>query len=381
MTRPPMPHMAVTPATAEAPRRAAGPRQPGPTPAETSRATRAGIAPETPPEAPGDHRAIAVFLDAVAAETGAAQNTLLAYGRDLRDLAQWLSGRGATMAGLTRDLVEDYLTHCDAQGLSRATRARRLSSIRQFTRFALDEGWRGDDPAIRISGPGRARRLPRTLEQADISALIEAAAAIARGPSDRARNLCLIEMLYATGMRISELVSLPVAACRGDPQVLLIRGKGSKDRLVPLSGPARAALTAWLALRDGAAADSALGRLIAGPGARWLFPAPGKAGHLPRQSVGRLLSQMAVQAGIDPARVSPHVIRHAFATHLLEGGADLRSIQSFLGHADLGTTEIYTHVLDQRLRDLVLNHHPLSTLSEARTSGDTPTNDHRDLGT
>lgn len=309
-----------------------------------------------------DQRAISTFLDAQAAEAGAARNTLLAYGRDLSDFADWLAGQNRALAGITREEIEDYLSFCDAQGLSRATRARRLSAIRQFSRFALEEGWRDDDPAIRISGPGRAQRLPKTLSQSEVSAILDAAPQIGRGPVEQARNRCLIELLYATGMRVSELVALPVAACRGDPQVLLIKGKGGRERLVPLTGKARAALSAWLAIRDRAPddADSAFGRLVAGKGARWLFPAPGAAGHMPRQSFGRLLGEIATHAGIDPTRVSPHVIRHAFATHLLEGGADLRAIQTLLGHADLGTTEIYTHVLDQRMRDLVLNHHPLA---------------------
>ena len=307
-----------------------------------------------------DHRAISAFLDAQAAEAGAARNTLLAYCRDLQDLSDWLSDKNTSLDGLTRDLVEDYLTYCDAQGLSRATRARRLSSIRQFSRFALEEGWREDDPAIRISGPGRAQRLPKTLDRAEIDALLAAAPLMGRTELDRSRNRCLIELLYATGMRVSELVGLPVAGCRGDPAVLLIRGKGNKERMVPLTGPARAALADWLRLRDAAAKDSPLGKLVAGAGGRWLFPAPGAAGHMPRQSFSRLLNDMAIKAGIMPSRVTPHVIRHAFATHLLEGGADLRSIQTLLGHADLGTTEIYTHVLDQRMRDLVLNHHPLA---------------------
>ncbi|SEN96926.1 integrase/recombinase XerD [Paracoccus alcaliphilus] len=314
----------------------------------------------------GDGTAISAFLDAQAAEAGAARNTLLAYGRDLRDLSEWLARRDLSLAGLTREIVKDYLAFCDAQGLSRATRARRLSSIRQFTRFALEEGWREDDPAIRISGPGRPRRLPKTLDQAEIEAMLAAAPGIGRKPSDRVRNLCLIELLYATGMRVSELVALPVAACRGDPAVLLIRGKGGKERLVPLTPPARQALTDWLQLRDNPPEGSPLARLIAGRGARWLFPAPGAAGHMPRQSFGRLLNDIAVAADVDPSRVTPHVIRHAFATHLLEGGADLRSIQTLLGHADLGTTEIYTHVLDERMRDLVLNHHPLARNDPAR---------------
>ena len=316
-----------------------------------------------------DHQAIGAFLDAQAGEAGAARNTLLAYGRDLRDLSDWLGARGLALAGLTREQVEDYLSHCDAQGLSRATRARRLSAIRQFTRFALEEGWREDDPAIRIAGPGRAARIPRTLTRDQIQALLDAAPGIGRTPTERARNLCLIELLYATGMRVSELVSLPVQGCRGDPAALVIRGKGGKERMVPLGRAARAALADWLALRDGAPKDSLLARLLAGKGARWLFPAPGAAGHMPRGSFARLLGQMALAAGIDPGQVTPHVIRHAFATHLLEGGADLRSIQMLLGHADLGSTEIYTHVLNHRMRDLVLNHHPL-----ARRAG--PAEDH-----
>ncbi|MDP0930249.1 site-specific tyrosine recombinase XerD [Paracoccus onubensis] len=307
-----------------------------------------------------DHRAISAFLDAQAAESGAARNTLLAYGRDLRDLSDWLGDKRHSLGDLTREMVEDYLTHCEAQGFSKATRARRLSSIRQFTRFALEEGWREDDPAIRISGPGRSQRLPKTLSRTEVEAILAAAPGLGRTVADRSRNLCLIELLYATGMRVSELVSLPVATCRGNPALLLIRGKGNKERMVPLTEPARKALSAWLKIRDNAPKDSPLARLIADKGARWLFPAPGAAGHLPRQSFGRLLKDISVAAGLDPSRVTPHVIRHAFATHLLEGGADLRSIQTLLGHADLGTTEIYTHVLDQRMRDLVLNHHPLA---------------------
>lgn len=307
-----------------------------------------------------DLRAISAFLDAIAAELGSAQNTLMAYGRDLRDVVDWMAGRGMTLTTLTREQIEDYLTHCDAQGLSRATRARRLSSIRQFCRFALEEGWREDDPAIRISGPGRSKRLPKTLDPAEVDALLDTAPKLGRNEAERTRNLCLMELLYATGMRVTELVTLPVTTCRGDPAVLMVRGKGNKDRMVPLTDPARQALRDWIACRDNAPKDSRLGRLVEGSGAKWLFPAPGAAGHLPRQSFSRLLKEIAVAAGVDPSRVTPHVIRHAFATHLLQGGADLRSIQMLLGHADLGTTEIYTHVLDERMRDLVLNHHPLA---------------------
>lgn len=311
-----------------------------------------------PPDEPAELRRIAAFLEAKSAEDGAARNTILAYGRDMADFLAFLRARGLTLAGFPREAVEDYLARCDAEGLGRATRARRLSSIRQFTRFALDEGWRPDDPAIRIAGPGRVRRLPKTLSQDEVARLLDAAPALGGDEVARARNRLLIELLYATGMRVSELVSLPVAACRGDPAVLMVRGKGGRDRMVPLTPPARAALRDWLVLRDGA--DGPLAALVAGKGARWLFPARGAAGHMNRQAVNLLLRDWAVAAGIDTARVTPHVIRHAFATHLLEGGADLRAIQMLLGHADLGTTEIYTHVLGSRLRDLVLNHHPLA---------------------
>lgn len=303
---------------------------------------------------------IATFLDAQAAEAGAARNTILGYGRDLSDFADWLMARNLTLDDVSRGQIIDYLAHCEAQGLARSTRARRLSAIRQLTRFALEEGWREDDPAIRIQGPGKTQRLPKILSQTEVTVLLDAVPRTGRTEADRTRNRCLIELLYATGMRVSELVSLPVAATRGDPLLLLIRGKGGKERMVPLSGPARDALGAWLALRDGAARDSALGKLVAGNGARFLFPAASKAGHMARKSMNDLIRDLAIAAGIDPARVTPHVIRHAFATHLLEGGADLRAIQTLLGHADLSTTEIYTHVLDQRMRDLVLNHHPLS---------------------
>lgn len=307
-----------------------------------------------------DARRVSAFLEAQAAEAGAARNTLLAYGRDLNDFIAWLTDRGEGLLTVSRDGVEDYLTHCDDQGLSRATRARRLSSIRQFTRFALDEGWREDDPAGRITGPGRAQRLPKTLSRDEVSAMLEVAASLGRTPADRLRNHALVELIYATGMRVSELVTLPVSACRGDPALLLIRGKGGKERMVPLSAPARRALAAWLSHRDGAEASTPLGRLVHGKDARWLFPAASTEGHMPRQAFNNLIAQVAIAAGIDPARVSPHVLRHAFATHLLEGGADLRAIQTLLGHADLGTTEIYTHVLDARMRDLVLKHHPLA---------------------
>lgn len=307
-----------------------------------------------------DLRRIGAFLDAQAAEAGAARNTLLAYGRDLADLAAWAARHGTTLTSMIREDIEAYLSRCEAEGLSRSTRARRLSAIRQFTRFALDENWREDDPAIRLSGPGRSQRLPKVLSQGEVAKLLDTVQSHGATPEDRARNTAAMELIYATGMRVSELVSLPVAALRGDPELVLIRGKGGKERMIPLTGPARAAVARWLALRDTAPPDSTLGRLVAGKGARWLFPAAGAAGHMTRQAFHGMLAGLAAAAGLPPGKVTPHVLRHAFATHLLEGGADLRAIQTLLGHADLGTTEIYTHVLDERMRELVLTRHPLA---------------------
>jgi integrase/recombinase XerD len=300
-------------------------------------------------------RWISTFLAAQAAENDAAHNTQLAYGRDLADFTGWLAARDLHLATATREDVESYLISCEAQGLARATRARRLASIRALYRFAFDEGLRPDNPALRIEGPGSDQRLPGTLTETEVTRLLDAA----RTSRDATRNTCLMEILYATGLRVTELVTLPDAALRGDPQMILVRGKGGKERLVPLSSPARTASAEWLARRDAAEEDRPRGT----PPSRWLFPSRAKEGHLTRQAFFALLKELAIAACIDPARVSPHVLRHAFATHLLARGADLRAIQTMLGHADLSTTEIYTHVLDERLRDLVLMHHPLARKS------------------
>lgn len=302
-------------------------------------------------------RWIATFLDARVADLGAARNTQLAYGRDLMDFADWLERRGLGLATADRAAVEDYLVDCDAQGLSKATRARRLSSIRQLYRFAFEEGWRQDNPALRLTGPGRAKSLPKTLTETEVTRLMDAARTRARNPVDRLRDTALFELLYATGLRVSELVGLPVAAVRGDPRMILVKGKGDKERMVPLSGPARAALADWLAQRD---AEEEAGRKAGRVSSKHLFPGEGRDGHLTRQYFHSLVKDVAVLAGISPARVTPHVLRHAFATHLLAHGADLRVIQTLLGHADLATTEIYTHVLDGHLKDLVLTRHPLA---------------------
>ncbi len=300
---------------------------------------------------------IAAFLEAQAAELDAAENTRLAYARDLKDFDDWQTDRGKTLQDASRTEIEDYLVHCEAQGLAQSTRARRLSAIRQLYRFAFEEGWRNDNPAIQIRGPGRRKSLPKTLDTEEVDRLLSAARDHGATGRDRLRNACLMELLYATGMRVSELVELPLTAARGDPRMLLVRGKGGKERMVPLSTPARAALAAWLAERDG---EEDAARLDRRKGSRFLFPSRGKAGHLTRNGFYLLIKDIAVAAGVSPAKVTPHTLRHAFATHLLAGGADLRVIQTLLGHADVSTTEIYTHVLDERLKALVLEHHPLS---------------------
>lgn len=297
---------------------------------------------------------VQAFLEAQAAELDAATNTQLAYARDLRIFADWLSPNGLHFATVTQDDVEAFLIASEAEGLSSATRARRLSAIKQLFRFAFDEGWRTENPAIQIKGPGKSKALPKILSEQEVTALLTAA----REPGHEAhRNTCLMELLYATGMRVTELVTLPLVAVRGDPRMLLIRGKGGKERMVPLSPPARAAVLTYLADRDVEEDQAHQSGRRASP---YLFASRGKAGHLTRQRFFLLIKDIAARAGVDPAKVTPHTLRHAFATHLLAHGADLRAIQTMLGHADVATTEIYTHVLDERLTELVLQHHPLS---------------------
>ncbi len=294
------------------------------------------------------------FLAAQAAELNAAKNTLLSYGRDLRDFSDWLTRKGSDFEAATQETIEVYLIACEAEGLAKTTRARRLSSIKQLFRFAFEEGWRDTNPALKIKGPGRAKTLPKTLSLSEVERLLAAARESGR---EALRNTCLMELLYATGMRVSELVGLPVAAARGNPKMLLVLGKGGKERMVPLSGPAREALSIWLKARDEAEAAAIKKGLSP---SRFLFPSTGKEGHLTRHHFYVLIKTLAVAAGVSPSKVTPHTLRHAFATHLLAGGADLRAIQTMLGHADVATTEIYTHVLEDRLRDLVIDHHPMS---------------------
>jgi len=299
-------------------------------------------------------RWIQTFLEAQAAELDAATNTQLAYARDLQGFAGWLAPKNLHFSTVSRDHVEGYLIDCAAEGLAKSTRARRLSAIKQLYRFAFEEGWRADNPAIQIKGPGREPRLPKTLSIAEVDRLLDAARST---PREALRNACLMELLYATGMRVTELVSLPVSAARGDPRMLLVRGKGGKERLVPLSPPARDALAAYLVERDEAEEAARKGGKAA---SRFLFPSHGKSGHLTRHRFFGLIKAFARAGGVPDDKVTPHTLRHAFATHLLAGGADLRAIQTMLGHADIATTEIYTHVLDERLKELVLDHHPLA---------------------
>ncbi len=311
---------------------------------------------------------ISAFLEAQAAELGAATNTLLAYGRDLKDFDAYLAAKALDFNLAARNDVEAYLVWCDAQGLAQSTLARRLSAIKQLYRFAFEEGLRSDNPAIQITGPGKSKRLPKVLSEQEVDRLLEAARSSGRNQQETLRNTCLMELLYATGMRVSELVSLPVSATRGDPRLLLIMGKGGKERLVPLSAPSRAALSSWLGMRDEIHAASQAQKI---PASRFLFPSRGASGHLTRHRFYLMIKEFAVAGGVDPSKVTPHTLRHAFATHLLAHGADLRAIQTMLGHADVATTEIYTHVLEARLSELVLENHPLAKTALRKSQGST----------
>lgn len=300
---------------------------------------------------------ISRFLEAIQAERDAAQNTVLSYARDLRDFEAFLAKGDANLATATRADIEAYLIDQTNHGMAQTTRARRLSAIRQLYRFAFLEGWRKDDPAGLIKGPKRHRHLPGNLSEADVDRLLKAAATTGNTDAERARNTCLYQLLYATGLRVTELVSLPISAVRGDPRMILVRGKGGRERMVPLSPPARAALQVWIAIRD---ADQDEARKLGKPQSGFLFPSRGKRKHMTRERFFLLTKELAGTAGLDPALISPHTLRHAFATHLLANGADLRVIQTLLGHASIATTEIYTHVLESRMKELVFDNHPLS---------------------
>jgi integrase/recombinase XerD len=311
--------------------------------------------------AAGDTPHVTAFLDMMAAEKGAAVNTLDAYRRDLSDFTAFLDRTGTSLMGAKQADVSRYLVELSQAGLKPASRARRLSAVRQLYKFLEAEGIvAAGNPTGGVTGPGKTRALPKTLSVDDVDRLIEASAHAAEGLSGRdlvraVRHYCLLEMLYATGMRVSELVSLPRSVLKGDPRLLTIRGKGGRERLVPLNSKARAALDRYLGL--GTDPRDRVAPMIT---TRFLFPSRGEDGHLTRQRFAQDLKETAVAAGLDPERVSPHVLRHAFASHLLDRGADLRAVQSLLGHADISTTEIYTHVLEERLKRLVTEHHPLA---------------------
>ncbi|QFR33170.1 site-specific tyrosine recombinase XerD [Ancylobacter sp. TS-1] len=319
------------------------------------------------------------FLDMMAAERGAGVNTLSAYGRDLDDYEAFLVTQGVDPLTAQTAHIRAYLAELTARGLAGASVARRLSALRQFHRFLYLEGLRGDDPAAVLEGPRRTRPLPKVLSLEDVTRLIDTAHARAAEPvpslgeaARRARVACFIELLYATGLRVSELAALPASAAGTRGEAIIVRGKGGKERLVPLGEAAKAAMRAYRDARDSAArgpdgaakagsGKAGTGKSGAGEAgaSRWLFPSAAASGHITRQQVALDLKDLALAAGLDPARLSPHVLRHAFASHLLAHGADLRIVQTLLGHSDISTTQIYTHVLDERLKSLVRDLHPL----------------------
>ena len=302
---------------------------------------------------------VAGFLEALASERGAGANTIEAYRRDLSDYEAHLREQGTDALKAGQSHVRAYLAARSARSLSASSLARRLSAIRQFHKHLYAEGRRRDDPTLAIEGPRRARPLPKTLTIEEVERLIatareglDAAERPLRERVAAARMACVIELIYASGLRVSEVLSLPKAAARTKEPLLTVRGKGGKERLAPLSGPALAAMAVYRALLDQAAPGAAA--------ARWLFPADSASGHMTRQAFARDLKVVASAAGISAARVSPHVLRHAFASHLLQNGADLRVVQELLGHADISTTQIYTHVLDERAKAMVRDLHPLN---------------------
>ena len=305
-----------------------------------------------------DEALIELFLDMLAAERGAGKNTLDAYRNDLADLAGHLHAAGKTIAAATTDDLRGFLSALSERGFKASSLARRLSALRQLYRFLYAEGKRGDDPAAVLEGPKRGRSLPKVLSIAEVDALLAQARKEMEDaeapPAKRlraARLLCLLEVVYATGLRVSELVALPAASARRDQRMLVVRGKGGRERLVPFNQAAKRAMAEYLALRTEAGSDA---------DSKWLFPSFGEQGHLTRQHFARELKALGATCGIKSARLSPHVLRHAFASHLLHNGADLRVVQTLLGHADISTTQIYTHVLEERLKALVRDLHPLA---------------------
>ena len=300
---------------------------------------------------------IFTFLEAKSVDIDASENTIKSYSQDLDKYIAWLAPFKIQILDAQLQHIEQYLVHLKNRELSIASRARHLSSIKQFYRFAVEEGWTQTNPALQISGPGRSKKLPQSVTLETIERLLEAAGKEAKNKSLKARNICLMTLLYATGMRVSEMMSLPLDAVKGNPNMVLVSGKGSKERLVPVSKVAQSSINIWLKHREILLKAANKHHSF---GSKYLFPSNNKSGYLTRQWLFKKLKKWAILAEIEPKKVSPHVIRHAFATHLLANGADLRVIQTLLGHSDLGTTEIYTHVVDDSLNNLVFNHHPLS---------------------
>jgi integrase/recombinase XerD len=304
-----------------------------------------------------------LFLDMLAAEQGAGNNTLDAYRRDLTDFSEFLGHSGQDFAGAQTQGLRDYLADLDTRGFKSSSVARRLSAMRHLFRFLLNERIRSDDPAAILSGPKRGRGLPKVLTISDVDRLLVHAKALTTAPETSApqrlralRLYCLLEVLYATGLRVSELVSLPRTAARRDARMIVVRGKGNKERLVPLNEPSRQAMADYLAAIEALKTEKKKNAA----NSKWLFPSSGESGHLTRQHFARDLKELAAAAGLAPRLVSPHVLRHAFASHLLHNGADLRIVQTLLGHTDISTTQIYTHVVEERLKSLVRDLHPLA---------------------
>jgi integrase/recombinase XerD len=310
-----------------------------------------------------DEKLINLFLDMLAAEQGAGDNTLDAYRRDLTDFSEFLDRQGQNFAGAGTDALRDYLADLDTRGFKSSSVARRLSAMRHLFRFLLNERIRSDDPAAILSGPKRGRGLPKVLSIADVDRMLSRAKELTEAenasPQHRLRAMrlyCLLEVLYATGLRVSELVALPLSASRRDARMIVVRGKGNKERLVPLNEASRQAMADYLAAMEALKPENKKSV----PSSKWLFPSFGESGHLTRQHFARDLKELAAVSGLAPRLVSPHVLRHAFASHLLHNGADLRIVQTLLGHTDISTTQIYTHVVEERLKSLVRDLHPLA---------------------
>lgn len=301
-------------------------------------------------------RLLEAFLDMMSAERGASVNTLAAYRRDLLDFHGFLAARGIDAKRAARDDVKRHLADLSASGIAGSSQARRLSALRQFFGFLYTEGIRADDPTTAVAAPKRGRVLPKVLSREDMERLIAAAAERATKNEEGVRLLCIVEMLYGSGLRVSELATLPLAAVRKREGVLLVKGKGGKERLAPLNPRARQAIGEYLAVRETFLPRGERRHLAE----RFLFPSRAAECHLTRRRLHQMLKALALDAGLDPEKVSPHVLRHAFATHLVEGGADLRSVQTMLGHADIATTQIYTHVAGDRLAATVAAAHPLA---------------------